>query len=114
MKKINKKTCLPARSLFKAFSCHCQSTKDIMKDKKNPGRSNPILWNDGNSNVNKSKRISNFFGLRPYFSLTRRKINHRKKGSMAMRERRKENLHVVKVKNLGARENAKAENQRLL
>ena len=31
-----------------------------------------------------------------------------------MRERRKENLHVVKVKNLGARENAKAENQRLL
>ena len=31
-----------------------------------------------------------------------------------MREKRKENLHVVKVKNLGARENAKAENQRLL
>ena len=31
-----------------------------------------------------------------------------------MREKRNENLQDVAIKNLGARENAKAENQRLL
>jgi len=37
-----------------------------------------------------------------------------KKGSNAIKENRNENLHRVKVRNLGASENAKDESQRLL
>tara|TARA_E500000081_G_C6095748_1_gene334997 strand:+ start:1100 stop:1294 length:195 start_codon:yes stop_codon:yes gene_type:complete len=64
--------------------------------------------------VNIIKRSNNFLGLRPYFLFTIRKSNHIKKGSKAIKEKRKENLHIENVKNLGASENAKDENQRLL
>ena len=108
------KTCLPARSLFNAFSCHCHNKKDTKNETKKPGRSNPILCNEGRSRVNISIKINNFLGLRPYFLFIILRTAHIKKGSNAIKEKRNENLHKVNVKNLGAREKAKDENQRLL
>ena len=61
-----------------------------------------------------NNKISNFLGLRPYFLFIILRIAHIKKGSNAIKEKRNENLHKVKVRNLGASENAKDENQRLL
>ena len=111
---MNRKTCRPARSLFSAFSCHCHNKKDKKNDTKKPGKSNPILCNEGRSRANINIKINNFLGLRPYFLFIILRIAHKKKGSNAIKEKRNENLHKEKVKNLGASENAKDENQRLL
>ena len=106
--------CLPARSLFNAFSCHCHKIIETKKDKKIPGKRKAILCKDGRSKVNIVNRINIFKGLRPYFLFTNLRSNHTKKGSRAIKEKRNENRHIENVKNLGASENAKDENQRLL
>ena len=86
----------------------------MKKGTKKTGKRSPILCNEGRTKVNISNNIINFLGLRPYFLFIILRMTHKKNGSRAIKEKRKENLHKVKVKNLGARENARDENQRLL
>jgi hypothetical protein len=59
-------------------------------------------------------KINNFLGLRPYLLFTTLKNTQIKRGSKDINKKRKENLHNASVKNLGAIEKAKDENQRLL